>query len=182
MSENNSKNSDEYNRGGMFAFAFSMVFVVVFFIYIVVIDKGVDLGENVRDPKAESEQQKAPQLDIDKVAEPWVSTPEIVAYGEKFYKTNCALCHGPEGKGDGPAGKALKPPPRNLVEGKWTQGGGDIAHFKVIANGIPGSSMASFGHFKTADRWAVVHYIESITTNKSTDTPEQVAAFAKTAK
>lgn len=186
MSENDSKNhlenQDEYNRGGMLAFAFSMVFVIVFILYIVFIDKGVDLGENVRDPNVASETTKTPALDIDTVQEPWVSTPELVAYGEKFYKTNCALCHGNEGKGDGAAGKALNPHPRNLVEGKWTQGGGDINHFKVITNGIPGSSMAAFGHFKPADRWALVHYIESITDSKSSDTPEQIAEFAKTAK
>lgn len=177
-----SENKDEYNRSGMLAFAFSMVFVCVFIIYLVVIDKGVDLNENVRDPNAQSETPEEPQFNIDEAAEPWVSSPELVAYGEKFYKTNCALCHGPEGQGDGAAGKALNPPPRNLVEGKWTQGGGDIEHFKVVANGIPGSSMAAFGHFKVADRWAVVHYIESITDNKSKDTPEQIAEFAKTAK
>ncbi len=177
-----SEMKDEYNRGGMLAFAFSMAFVCLFLIYIVFIDKGVDLGENVRDPQAESEKLQKPALDIDKVAEPWVSTPEIVEYGQKFFKTNCAMCHGNEGKGDGPAGQALKPPPRNMVEGKWTQGAGVMAHYKVIQNGIPGSSMASFAHFKSADRWAVLMFIESITNNKSKDDPAQVAAFAKTAK
>ena len=76
----------------------------------------------------------------------------------------------------------MKPPPRNLIEGKWTQGGGAISLFKVVTNGIPGTSMAAFGHFKVADRWALVQFIDSISQNKSKDTPEQVAEFAKTAK
>lgn len=177
-----SEMNDDYNRGGMWAFAFSIIFVLAFFFYLVVISKGVDLGENVRDPNAATEQQKKPELDIDKVAEPWVSSPELVEYGHKFFLTNCAMCHGNEGKGDGPAGQALNPHPRNFVEGKWTQGEGIIAHFKVLQHGIPGSSMASFAHFKPADRWAVLQFIESITNNKSKDDPAKVAEFAKTAQ
>ncbi|KYG66958.1 hypothetical protein AZI86_08010 [Bdellovibrio bacteriovorus] len=177
-----SENRDEFNRGGLIAFIFSMVFCFAFFFYLVAVNKGVDLAENVIDPNAPVEEGAVPVFDINKIAEPWVSTPELIAYGQKVFQTNCAMCHGAEGKGDGAAGAALNPKPRNLVEGKWTQGGGDIAHFKVLQNGIKGTSMASYGHFKAADRWALVHFIESITQNKSKDTPEQIAEFAKSAK
>ena len=181
MSENSGK-KDEYNRGGLIAFLFCMVFVFVFFFYIVVINKGVDLGENVKDPNAVAAGPVEPAFDITKVQDPWVSSPELVAYGHKFFTTNCSMCHGTEGKGDGPAGMSLNPRPRNFVEGKWTQGDGIIAHFKVLQTGIPGSSMASFSNMKAADRWAVLQFIESITNNKSKDDPAKVAEFAKTAK
>ncbi len=174
--------NDEYNHGGMLAFGFSMVFVLVFFVYIVFINHGVNLNENVRDPNLPVDKVVEPQIDIDKIAEPWVSTPDLVTYGHKVYKTNCAICHGNDGKGDGAGGQALNPKPRNLVEGKWTQGSGLIAHFKVLQNGIAGTGMAAFTTIKPADRWAIVHYIDSITENKSTDTPAAVAEFAKSAK
>jgi mono/diheme cytochrome c family protein len=177
-----SENRDEFNRGGLIAFIFSMVFCFAFFFYLVAVNKGVDLAENVVDPNAPAAEGAAPKFDIDKVAEPWVSTPELVEYGHKVFMTNCAMCHGNEGKGDGPAGMALNPRPRNLVEGKWTQGEGVINHFKVLQNGIKGSSMASYAHFKAADRWALVAFIDSITQNKSKDKPEAVAEFAKSAK
>ncbi|NUN06596.1 MAG: cytochrome c [Bdellovibrio sp.] len=177
-----SENRDEYNRSGLIAFAFSMVFCFAFFFYLVVVNKGVDLGENVVDPNAPVAEGAVPAFDIAQVKEPWVSTPEIVAYGEKVFKTNCAMCHGEKGLGDGAAGAGLNPKPRNLVEGKWTQGGGDIAHFNVLTNGIKGTSMAGYSHFKAADRWALVMFIESITQNKSTDDPAKVAEFAKTAQ
>ncbi|MES3038044.1 MAG: cytochrome c [Bdellovibrionota bacterium] len=176
------ENQDQYNRGGMIAFMASMVFVCGFFIYLVVIHPGVNLGENVVDPNAAGAGPAVPSFDITKVQEPWVETPELLTYGAKLYKTNCAMCHGEQGKGDGPAGAGLNPKPRNLVEGKWTQGPGLVDHFKVVTNGIPGTSMASFAHFKPADRWAIVRFVESITQNKSKDDPKVVAEFAKTAK
>lgn len=176
-----SENRDHYNRSGLLAFGFSMVFVFAFFFYLVVVNKGVDLGENVVDPNA-IKADTGPVFDITTVKEPWVSSPEMVTYGKKVFMTNCAMCHGNEGKGDGAAGQALNPKPRNLVEGKWTQGEGMISHFKVLQHGIPGSSMAAYAHFKPADRWALVQYIDSITNNKSKDDPAKVAEFAKTAQ
>ncbi len=177
-----SESSDVHNRGGFAAFIFSMVFVFAFFAYIAFIHPGVDLGENVVDPNAATDKPAGPVFKIADIKEPWVSTPEIITYGQKQYKMNCATCHGDSGKGDGPAGGGLTPKPRNLVEGKWTQGDSLIAHFNVVANGIPNSSMAAFKHLKVADRWAILHFIESITENKSKDDPAKVAEFAKTAQ
>jgi len=46
---------------------------------------------------------------------PYRTTPERVATGGKLYQQYCAVCHGPEGLGDGPGGKALNPPPAPLA-------------------------------------------------------------------
>lgn len=179
MSEMNEK----FNRGGLYAFSFSMAFVTAFFLYIVVINRGVDLGENVVDPNAPAAAtDQAPAFDIKTIAEPWVPNEQVVAHGKKLFATNCAMCHGAEGKGDGAAGAGLNPKPRNIVEGKWTQGEGMTSHFNVLTNGIKGSSMAAYGHLAAADRWALVQFIESITQNKSKEDAAKVAEFAKTAK
>ena len=177
-------NNDHYNRGGLIAFIFSMLFVFSFFVYLVLIHPGVDLGEKVVDPKAPGPEIKdmLAGFDISKVSTPWVSSPELIEYGHRLFKTNCVMCHGEKGLGDGPAGQGLNPKPRNFVEGKWTQGEGLTAHFKVLQNGIAGGSMASFKHFKASDRWAILQFIESITNNKSKEDAAKVAAFAKTAQ
>ena len=37
------------------------------------------------------------------------------ASGKEMFNTYCAVCHGTDGKGDGPAASALKIPPANLT-------------------------------------------------------------------
>jgi len=39
--------------------------------------------------------------------------------GAKIYAERCALCHGPNGKGDGPASAGLDPKPRNHTDGAY---------------------------------------------------------------
>ena len=42
----------------------------------------------------------------------------VPAYGQEakqLYEQTCAMCHGPEGKGDGPNAQVLQPKPANLA-------------------------------------------------------------------
>ena len=176
-----SDNRDQYNHGGMLAFIFSMVFVFAFFVYIVAIHPGVDLKEDIQNPPSAGATAEV-AVDVSKIAEPWVPNDDMVKHGAKVFTQNCAMCHGPEGKGDGPAGLSLNPRPRNLTEGPWKKGGGFIGWYRAITEGLPGSSMAAWGQLKPVDRWALVQFINSITKAKVTEDPKKVAEFAKTAK
>lgn len=40
---------------------------------------------------------------------------EVPLHGRDLYARYCGACHGIDGKGDGPAAKALQPPPNNLT-------------------------------------------------------------------
>jgi mono/diheme cytochrome c family protein len=177
---------DSYNRGGYIAFLFSMVFSLLFFVYITIFHPGIDLKEVTPAPAPGAEQKvaeaTAAEVDISKIEKPWVENSDMAAHGAKVFANTCAICHGPKGLGDGPAGNTLKPPPRNFVEGKWKVGGDSIHLYQTIQNGIPGSSMAPFGTLPSADRWALVQFIRSITQNKIKDDPAKLEAFAKTAK
>lgn len=48
----------DYNRGGMMAFTFSMVVVLVFFIYVAFVHQGVDLKE-IGNPAQQTEKANA---------------------------------------------------------------------------------------------------------------------------
>lgn len=178
-----SHDNGSYNRSGYFAFIFSMAFVFCFFIYIVAIHPGIDLKENVRiATEIRSGIDPLAGFDASKVTEPWAANDKMTAYGAKVFAQNCAMCHGDKGLGDGAAGAALNPKPRNLVEGPWKKGAGLVNHYKTITEGIAGSSMSSYKHLKPVDRWALVHFIESITKAKGNDTPAQLSEFGKTAQ
>ena len=43
--------------------------------------------------------------------------------GKEMYQAYCASCHGPDGKGDGPAAPALKVPPSDLTQIAAKNGG-----------------------------------------------------------
>lgn len=164
---------DYHNSGGLIAWVGSVVFVFVFFFYVVYINKGVDLAENVTEPAKPGEVQ----FDLASVKEPWGASEQVITAGAKLFKQNCAVCHG--AKGDLIGGV---PNARNLVEGQWKHGGGYVGLYKVLQTGIPGTQMVSFkAQLTTHERWALVQFVDSITTHKSKDKPEDVAAFAATA-
>lgn len=180
-----SLNQGEHNKGGMIAFVFSMAVTLVFFVYVSFFSGGVNLAE-VAEVKpadqtvADTAVEAPKKVDVSNVTEPWMPSDDMVAHGQQLYKTNCAMCHGAEGKGDGPAGGSLNPKPRNLVEGKWKLGGGRLGLMKVMNEGIAGSSMQAYKHLPAVDRWALVHFINSITQDKVADNDADVAAKAKT--
>ena len=178
-----SYDSGSYNKSGWFVFLFSISFSFVFFIYIGVFHEGVDLKEIPEDLPTESTLAKEvkPTVDINAVTNPWVETEDMVIHGQKVYQQVCALCHGKTGKGDGLAGRSLPVLPRDFVKGKWKTSGSSKDLYEIVTKG-QGSYMASFAHLPKNDRWAVVHYIRSITQNKVKDNPKELEEFGKAAE
>jgi len=80
--------------------------------------------------------------------------------GAKVFQVNCEGCHGPQGHGDGPAGEALDPKPKNLPE-LAAQVGDDYLFWR-ISTGKPGTSMAPWAGILTEDQiWQVVAFIRT---------------------
>ncbi len=83
-----------------------------------------------------------------------------VGNAKKTIETNCVTCHGPGGKGDGPAAAALPPPkPADWTSAKLAkETDGEL--FWKIENGR--GSMPPWKHLPEKDRWEVINYIRTL--------------------
>jgi mono/diheme cytochrome c family protein len=90
-------------------------------------------------------------------------SPELVARGKTLFENNCAPCHGPQGRGDGPSASTMNPRPRDFSSSDgWKNGYNEPAIFKTLSEGINDTSMASFDYLSRKDRMALVHYVQSL--------------------
>ena len=78
--------------------------------------------------------------------------------GRALYSTQCASCHGPRGAADGPAGRALDPPPIAFTDRQRAEQRSIFALYQVISQGLEGTAMTSFAHLPEQDRWALALY------------------------
>ncbi len=86
---------------------------------------------------------------------------DAAAAGAEVFKTNCESCHGPQGHGDGPAGAALDPAPKNLAELQATAGD-DYLYWR-INTGKEGTSMVAWKGVLTDEQiWQAVSFIRTL--------------------
>ena len=92
----------------------------------------------------------------------WAPGSAQTADGPALYQLHCAPCHGESGRGNGPAGRFLQPPPRDLVFGRHrfvsTANGvaSDADLTRVLTEGLPGTAMLPFPHLSPEARQALV--------------------------
>lgn len=108
---------------------------------------------------------------------------EAVKLGETLFKKQCRVCHGAEGKGDGPAADFLFPKPRNFSTGAFkvrsTPSGSPPADqdlFRTITQGMPGSAMPSFSFLSEKERWGLVAFLRKLA--KLEEKPERLVQVA----
>jgi mono/diheme cytochrome c family protein len=83
-----------------------------------------------------------------------------LATGEQLYTQNCMVCRGVDGKGDGPAARALRSPPANLTVHVPLHTEGELWWW--ITNGIAGTQMPAWKNtLSDAERWTIVTYLEA---------------------
>jgi mono/diheme cytochrome c family protein len=95
--------------------------------------------------------------------------PPDLALGERVFRDNCAVCHGPTGDGRGMAAHHFKTPPRDLTKGRFkfrsTASGqvptdADLA--RSIVEGIPSTGMVPQNHLSDAEVRAVIAFVKSL--------------------
>ena len=87
-----------------------------------------------------------------------------VAAGQKSYVKFCVPCHGVSGHGDGPAGAALKPRPRDFTSSKNLKSQNDGEVFEVIKDGGASEKLSAMmpawgGTLNKTQIWQLVAYV-----------------------
>ena len=94
------------------------------------------------------------------VVNPVPATPESIGRGRYFYEINCLVCHGAEGRGDGPVGqKFVEKAPVDLSDA-YTQDQTDGQLYFTLTRG-----RALMPFYRDAlseeERWDVINYLRS---------------------
>ena len=100
----------------------------------------------------------------------------LVTAGKAAYEQHCLVCHGKEGKGDGPAADLVLARPRNFTRAMFKFKSSipeevpfDDDLYRTISSGIPAGGMPSFGDLTPFERWALVAYLKTLSQIKLDD-------------
>jgi DMSO reductase family type II enzyme heme b subunit len=102
------------------------------------------------------------------------------AAGKVMYDRRCALCHGATGDGKGAAAELLLPRPRDFTSGTYkvrttaNKVPTDQDIFRVIAEGMPGTSMPPWQVLPERDRWNLVAHLKTFAAERFKEPPKKL--------
>jgi mono/diheme cytochrome c family protein len=160
-------NQIKENPGKIFGLVYIYIFVIGLFYGIHYVDNISSVARTtvppgVPDTTGELELRVVEAKTIAPVDLSVVEKPDqqMLESGKTLYSSACASCHGESGRGDGPAGAAINPPPKNFtVNEAWKNGPQLSQLYKTLEEGIPGTAMISYNYMPPEDRIAISHYI-----------------------
>src|SRR6478672_6507090 len=90
---------------------------------------------------------------------PYRATAQTLQEGKELFQTYCLVCHGEQGKGDGPISGKIPPPPSYLSDRLMQFPPGRIFHVITLGTG----KMPAYASQLSADeRWKVVTYVHVV--------------------
>lgn len=105
--------------------------------------------------------------------------------GRTLYEQECSVCHGVAGDGKGPFADALLPRPRNFTMGLFRyrstptgQLPTDEDLYRVVARGLPGTAMPSWGQFLSREQiQEVIGYLKGFSQRFASEKPTEIVSI-----
>ena len=92
---------------------------------------------------------------------PITADASSVSIGKTVYVAQCLSCHGPAGKGDGPASRDINPKPHDISDPKIMEQSDGALFWKISTGKSP---MPTFEKLISEnDRWNVINYVRTLT-------------------
>jgi high-affinity iron transporter len=88
--------------------------------------------------------------------------PPDLQQGQALYQQHCALCHGMDARGDGPAAAGLDPAPIDFHDAKRAGRRSLFGLYNTITLGVEGTSMTGYSRLSDAQRWSLAFYVGSL--------------------
>src|SRR5271156_4621861 len=147
-----------------------LVVILAFGAILLALDVGRSIWARVAFPTAEY--RPNPALYADLTWPPGAHLGLETPLGARVFAERCAVCHGPDGKGNGPAAPSMFPRPRDFSSGifkyKSTAAGEpptDKDLVRAVCDGLPSSAMPYFAGLLSAEELAaVVQQVKSFST------------------
>jgi mono/diheme cytochrome c family protein len=94
---------------------------------------------------------------------PLASDASAAERGQKLFLQRCALCHGNNGNGRGPAARGMKPKPLDFSHAARMESVTDGQLYWAIQNGSPGTPMPAWKSVMTEQEiWETVSFIKTL--------------------
>ncbi|HEX2876990.1 MAG TPA: c-type cytochrome [Polyangiaceae bacterium] len=85
--------------------------------------------------KSKSSEPARPKTAATPAPPPEPVEPDPAADARQIFRVRCSVCHGQEGRGDGPGGAALTPKPRVFTDSVWQDATKDEQLRQIIVKG-----------------------------------------------
>ncbi len=143
--------------------------VLVFGVLLLALDVGRSIWTRVGLARPSAEYRPDPAQYADLTWPPGADLDRGAPLGARVFARHCAVCHGPNGRGNGPAAPSMFPRPRDFSSARFkyksTAAGEpptDEDLLRTVRDGLPASAMPYFaGLLSTEELNAVVEQVKS---------------------
>ena len=122
-----------------------------------------------------ADQNQEQPLKLERLKKP---SDEDLADAQKLYNSNCMVCHGQEGRGDGAAAENQSTPPGDFHnKAAWKKGYLMTQIFASLASDFHQTALPSIKQLSDADKVKLAHYLRSFLDNPELDSDEQLKSI-----